>query len=76
MFSLIKVLAVSPLASRGFAPRGDQKKMLAKFVKGPRKSSAKKKKDQGNLRQTKKIGGIFCFLGGWLGGVPPPKKIA
>ena len=36
-------LAVSPLASRGFAPRGDPKKIKEKFVKGPRKSLAKKK---------------------------------
>ena len=33
-------LAASPLASRGFAPRGDLKKNKAKFVKGPEKSSA------------------------------------
>ena len=35
-------LAASPLASRGFDPRGDQNIFLAKFIKGPRKFSAKK----------------------------------
>ena len=47
----------------GFAPRGDQKKIKVKFVKGPRKSPAKK------------MGGDFFVFGG-VGGVPPPKKIA
>ena len=64
MFVHYEILAASPLASRGFAPKGDQKKFLAKFVKGPRKSSAKRKK----------LGGFFVFWG--VGGVPPPKKIA
>ena len=58
---LYTIQAASPLASRGFAPIGDQKFFLLKFVKGPRKSSAKKN------------WGDFFVLGG-VGGVPPPTK--
>ena len=53
MLHFILILAASPLALRSFVPRGDQKKMLAKFVK-----------DQGNLQQ-KKWGDFFCFMWGW-----------
>ena len=41
------VLAATPLAPNGFAPRGDKKKIKAKFVKGPRKSSTTKKTKKG-----------------------------
>ena len=76
-------LAASPLASRGFAPRNDQKNFFAEICKKDlgnllHKKKTKeifcKKKDQGNLLQKKNGGGFFYFLGGW--GVPPPKKIA
>ena len=67
--SYLCILAASPLASRGFTPRGD-KKIKLKFVKVSRKSPAKKRTKE-----------IFCNLGdffvfGGVGGVPPPKKIA
>ena len=56
------------------------KKIKAKFVKGPRKSSANKK-DQGNVLQkkgqrkcsAKKMGGDFLFFWG-LGVSHPPRK--
>ena len=78
----MKTLAASPLASRGFAPRGDKKKLgeirkrtkeIFCIKKGPRKSSAKKR-----TKETfcKKNGGVFFVFFFGAGDVLPPKKIA
>ena len=75
-FYIVYLLAVSLLASRGFAPKGDQKKIKVKFVKGPRKSPAKKRTKEYFCNKEKDHGGVIFFVFWGVGGVPPPKKIA
>ena len=70
----ISLLPASPLVSRGFSPRGNKKKNLAKYVKGPRKSFPKKKTKEIPYKKKKMGGGFFVSGGVWV--VPPPKKIA
>ena len=65
------VLFYREASHRFFAPRGD-KKIKAKFVKGPRKSSTKK----GPRKSSAKKNGFFVFVFGGVGDVPLPKKIA
>ena len=71
IYGNISLLAASPLVSRGFAPRGN-KKIKAKFVKGPGKSSAKKGPRKCSAKKRTKE--MFCnvFLG--VVGVPPSGK--
>ena len=68
----MSILAASPLASRGFAQRGDKKNQGE--IRKRTKEISCKRKDQGNLLQNKNGGDFFVFWG--VGSIPPPKKIA